>query len=74
VLIDMLAFGMIIPVLPVLVRNFVGGNAARTAAMYGLFGTAPAMREAPIPENVVAPATEQCAPVPAKSAPWAHDA
>jgi DHA1 family tetracycline resistance protein-like MFS transporter len=29
VLIDMLAFGMIIPVLPMLVQNFVGGDAAR---------------------------------------------
>jgi hypothetical protein len=73
-LIDMLAVGMIIPVLPMLVQNFVGGNAARAAAMYGLFGTAPVMRKAPIPENVVAPATEQCAPVLAKSASWAHDA
>src|SRR5450755_1311612 len=40
VLIDMLAFGMIIPVLPVLVQDFVGGNAARAAEMYGVFGTA----------------------------------
>src|SRR5271154_4442889 len=39
VLIDMLAFGMIIPVLPVLVQNFMGGDAARAAQMYGLFGT-----------------------------------
>ncbi len=31
VLIDMLAFGMIIPVLPVLVQNFMGGSAARAA-------------------------------------------
>src|ERR1017187_10180422 len=37
VLIDMLAFGMIIPVLPVLVQDFMGGNAASAAAMYGLF-------------------------------------
>jgi DHA1 family tetracycline resistance protein-like MFS transporter len=40
VLIDMLAFGMIIPVLPMLVQGFVGGSTARAAQMYGLFGTA----------------------------------
>jgi DHA1 family tetracycline resistance protein-like MFS transporter len=45
VLIDMLAFGMIIPVLPILVQNFVGGNAARGAQMYGLFGTAWALMQ-----------------------------
>jgi DHA1 family tetracycline resistance protein-like MFS transporter len=39
VLIDMLAFGMIIPVLPILVQDFVGGSAARGAEIYGLFGT-----------------------------------
>ena len=45
VLIDMLAFGMIIPVLPVLVQDFVGGNAARAAEVYGLFGTAWALMQ-----------------------------
>ncbi len=45
VLIDMLAFGMIIPVLPMLVQNFVGGNAARAAEMYGVFGTAWALMQ-----------------------------
>src|SRR5271168_5359858 len=45
VLIDMLAFGMIIPVLPVLVQNFMGGNAARAAEMYGVFGTAWALMQ-----------------------------
>jgi MFS transporter, DHA1 family, tetracycline resistance protein len=45
VLIDMLAFGMIIPVLPMLVQNFVGGDAARAAEMYGLFGTAWALMQ-----------------------------
>src|SRR5450755_1866247 len=40
VLIDMLAFGMIIPVLPMLVKNFVGGDAVHGAEFYGLFGTA----------------------------------
>jgi len=38
VLIDMLAFGMIVPVLPILVERFVGGSAARGAEIYGLFG------------------------------------
>src|SRR5450755_4254568 len=45
VLIDMLAFGMIIPVLPMLVQNFVGGDAARGAQFYGLFGTAWALMQ-----------------------------
>src|SRR5580700_8511738 len=45
VLIDMLAFGMIIPVLPMLVQSFVGGSAARGAEMYGLFGTAWALMQ-----------------------------
>jgi MFS transporter, DHA1 family, tetracycline resistance protein len=45
VLIDMLAFGMIIPVLPVLVQDFVGGDAARAAEMYGVFGTAWALMQ-----------------------------
>ena len=45
VLIDMLAFGMIIPVLPMLVQDFVGGNAARAAEMYGVFGTAWALMQ-----------------------------
>jgi MFS transporter, DHA1 family, tetracycline resistance protein len=45
VLIDMLAFGMIIPVLPMLVQDFVGGNAAQAAKMYGLFGTAWALMQ-----------------------------
>jgi MFS transporter, DHA1 family, tetracycline resistance protein len=45
VLIDMLAFGMIIPVLPLLVQNFVGGDAVRGAEIYGLFGTAWALMQ-----------------------------
>ena len=45
VLIDMLAFGMIIPVLPILVQDFVGGSAARGAEIYGLFGTAWALMQ-----------------------------
>jgi DHA1 family tetracycline resistance protein-like MFS transporter len=45
VLIDMLAFGMIIPVLPMLVQDFAGGSAARGAEIYGLFGTAWALMQ-----------------------------
>jgi MFS transporter, DHA1 family, tetracycline resistance protein len=45
VLIDMLAFGMIIPVLPLLVQNFAGGNAVRGAEIYGAFGTAWALMQ-----------------------------
>ena len=45
VLIDMLAFGMIVPVLPMLVERFVGGGAGRGAAIYGLFGTAWALMQ-----------------------------
>ena len=45
VLIDMLAFGMIIPVLPTLVQDFMGGDAARAAQMYGVFGTAWALMQ-----------------------------
>jgi hypothetical protein len=45
VLIDMLAFGMIIPVLPVLVQNFMRGSAAHAAQMYGVFGTAWALMQ-----------------------------
>src|ERR1700689_3365770 len=45
VLIDMLAFGMIIPVLPILVQDFAGGSAARGAEVYGLFGTAWALMQ-----------------------------
>ncbi len=45
VLIDMLAFGMIIPVLPMLVQDFVGGDAVRGAQVYGVFGTAWALMQ-----------------------------
>ena len=45
VLIDMLAFGMIIPVLPILVQDFMGGSAAHAAQMYGVFGTAWALMQ-----------------------------
>ncbi|MEI8395651.1 MAG: MFS transporter, partial [Rhodospirillaceae bacterium] len=36
---DVLALGIIIPVLPRLVENFVGGNTGHAAEIYGLFGT-----------------------------------
>jgi DHA1 family tetracycline resistance protein-like MFS transporter len=39
VVLDVLALGIIIPVLPRLVENFLGGNTARAAEMFGLFGT-----------------------------------
>lgn len=38
VLIDVLAIGLIIPVLPRLVQHFMGGDTARAASMFGLFG------------------------------------
>jgi len=39
VALDMLALGMIIPVLPKLIEQFEGGNTVRAAEMIGLFGT-----------------------------------
>lgn len=39
VLIDILAFGVIIPVLPSLVKQFTGGDQARAAIWVGIFGT-----------------------------------
>src|SRR3954469_23530460 len=39
VLLDMLAIGIVIPVLPTLVSGFLGGSAANTAEMLGIFGT-----------------------------------
>jgi DHA1 family tetracycline resistance protein-like MFS transporter len=39
VVLDMLALGMIVPVLPQLVVSFVGGDTARGATIYGLFAT-----------------------------------
>jgi len=38
VLLDMLALGIIIPVMPKLVENFVGGDTATAAWVFGLFG------------------------------------
>jgi MFS transporter, DHA1 family, tetracycline resistance protein len=40
VLLDMLALGMIIPVLPGLIVGFMGGDTAGGAEVLGLFGTA----------------------------------
>lgn len=45
VLIDMLAFGMIIPVLPGLVQEYAGGSAAHGVEIYGLFSTAWALMQ-----------------------------
>src|SRR5215471_14942822 len=39
VLLDVLALGVVVPVLPKLVVDFTGGNEARAARIYGLFGT-----------------------------------
>jgi DHA1 family tetracycline resistance protein-like MFS transporter len=38
-MLDMLALGMIIPVLPKLIEQFEGGNTASAARMIGIFGT-----------------------------------
>src|SRR4029453_13326033 len=37
--------GMIIPVLPKLVENFLGGDTARAAEIFGVFGTAWALTQ-----------------------------
>ena len=39
VVLDVLAMGIIIPVLPGLVRDFLGGDTARAAEVFGVFGT-----------------------------------
>jgi MFS transporter, DHA1 family, tetracycline resistance protein len=39
VLLDILALGLIIPILPKLILNFVGGDSMQAAKMVGLFGT-----------------------------------
>ena len=39
VVLDVLAVGIIIPVLPHLIQNFVGGDTVRAANWYGIFGT-----------------------------------
>src|SRR5690349_11309418 len=45
VLLDMLSFGIIIPVLPKLVEEFFFGNTAQAAVLYGLMGTAWALAQ-----------------------------
>ncbi len=45
VVLDMLALGMIAPVLPKLVVSFVGGDAARASLVFGVFGTAFALMQ-----------------------------
>ena len=45
VTLDMLAFGVIAPVFPKLVINFVGGDTAKAAAIFGIFGTAFALMQ-----------------------------
>ena len=45
VLIDVLAIGLIIPVLPRLVEQFMGGDTARAASVFGAFGTAWALMQ-----------------------------
>jgi DHA1 family tetracycline resistance protein-like MFS transporter len=45
VLLDMLALGIVIPVLPKLVVDFLAGDAARAADYLGLFGTAWALMQ-----------------------------
>ncbi len=45
VLLDMLALGMVIPVLPKLVEGFVGGDTATAAWIFGLFGTSWALMQ-----------------------------
>jgi MFS transporter, DHA1 family, tetracycline resistance protein len=45
ILLDMLAIGIVIPVLPKLVVDFVGGDAELGAKIFGLFGTAWALMQ-----------------------------
>jgi MFS transporter, DHA1 family, tetracycline resistance protein len=45
VLLDMLAIGIVIPVLPKLVVDFVGGDTGEAARIFGLFGTAWALMQ-----------------------------
>jgi DHA1 family tetracycline resistance protein-like MFS transporter len=44
-LLDMLAFGLVMPILPKLVETFVEGDAARAARIFGVFGTAWALMQ-----------------------------
>lgn len=45
VVLDVLAMGIIIPVLPGLVRDFLGGDTAKAAEVFGVFGTTWAMMQ-----------------------------
>lgn len=45
VMLDMLSFGIIIPVLPKIVEEFLGGDTAHAAEIYGLMGTAWALMQ-----------------------------
>jgi DHA1 family tetracycline resistance protein-like MFS transporter len=45
VLLDMLALGLVIPILPKLVESFVDNDTARAAQIFGLFGTAWALMQ-----------------------------
>ncbi len=39
VVLDMLAMGVVVPVLPKLVKEFEGGSSSDAAAVWGVFGT-----------------------------------
>jgi DHA1 family tetracycline resistance protein-like MFS transporter len=39
IVLDMLALGMVVPVLPKLIEDFLGGDTARAARIFGVFGT-----------------------------------
>ncbi len=39
VVLDVLAMGVMLPVLPELIKEFLGGNTARAAEIFGIFGT-----------------------------------
>ena len=45
ILLDMLALGMIMPILPKLVESFVSNDTATAARIFGLFGTAWALMQ-----------------------------
>jgi len=45
VMLDILALGVIIPVLPLLIQDFLAGDTAQAARMLGLFGTAWALMQ-----------------------------
>ncbi|OPY96595.1 tetracycline resistance MFS efflux pump [Bradyrhizobium sacchari] len=45
ILLDMLAIGVIMPILPKLVESFVGNDTAHAARIFGLFGTAWALMQ-----------------------------